>query len=248
MLSKNEIKYIQSLGHKKSRDAEGVFLAEGVKIATEFIQTLPGAIVRLYATAGFAEKARQKVKPELVTEVTEAELERISQLQTPNQVLIIARQFPDAELNEITNEWILALDTIQDPGNMGTIIRIADWFGIRKIALSEGCADVCNPKVVQASMGSILRIRVKEVDLPGYLSSVQVPVLAAALGGTDVSDYVFPEAGILVIGNEGKGISAEVMKHVTQQISIPSFGAAESLNAAVATGILLWELKRRDKR
>lgn len=247
MLSKNEIKYIQSLGHKKSRDAEGVFIAEGVKIATEFIYTSPGSIVRLYATAGFAEQARQKIKPELITEVTEAELERISQLQTPNQVLIIARLFPEAELNEIANEWTLALDTIQDPGNLGTILRIADWFGIRKIALSEGCADVYNPKVVQSSMGSILRIRVKEVELPGYLSGAQIPVLAAALGGTDVSSYHFPKAGILVIGNEGKGISAEVMKQVTQQISIPSFGAAESLNAAVATGILLWELKRGDK-
>jgi TrmH family RNA methyltransferase len=244
MLSKNEIKYIQSLGHKKNRDEEGVFIAEGAKIAGELIAEIPGQIVRLFATEVFAQNHNLEGVDSRLTIISQAELERISQLQTPNQVIVIAKQFEQVPLPAVLTDWALALDAIRDPGNMGTIIRLADWFGIKNILVSPDCVDIYNPKTVQASMGSLWRTGFYEADLCSLLKTQTVPVVAASLDGEKLSSFSFPPAGILVIGNESEGISKTVFDVVSHTVTIPKFGEAESLNAAIATGILLWELRR----
>jgi len=244
MLSKNEIKYIQSLGHKKRREEERLFIAEGSKMVAEFIQEKPQQVFRLYATAEFFETHAGAHQINEKHVVSEEELQRISQLQTPNQALAIIHYFPVKEVTLPQNEWYLALDGIRDPGNMGTIIRLADWFGISTIICSPDCADVYNPKVVQATMGSILRVHVAEKELPAFLTNLTIPVIGAVLGGDELSSYPFPPAGVLVIGNEANGISKEVIGLLSQKLMIPRFGAAESLNAAIATSIFLWEMKR----
>jgi RNA methyltransferase, TrmH family len=244
MLSKSEIKYIQSLGHKKSRDEAGVFLTEGVKLVDEVLDQFAGHLIRLYATATYLEKRKKSVPEGLFTEVSELELSRISQLQTPNQALAIVRKFEEVIHPVENDQWLLALDSIRDPGNMGTIIRLADWFGISTLICSPDCVDFYNSKVVQASMGSILRVRHSEQDLPVFLKQQERPVFAAVLDGVRLDEVQFPESGVLVIGNESTGIEATLLNLIDHKIMIPSFGKAESLNAAIATGIFLWELKR----
>jgi len=244
MLSKNEIKYIQSLGHKKRRDEERLFLMEGNKMVAELLAHYPSQIVRLYATETFFEQhpAAKKIQQHHI--ISEEELARISQLQTPNQALALLNYFSEQEIELTSTEWTLALDGIRDPGNMGTIIRLADWFGIRTIICSPDCADIYNPKVVQATMGSIMRVTVVEKELDVFLSNQQLPVVGAVLAGKELSSFQFPKAGILVIGNESNGIREEVISLLTDKLMIPRFGEAESLNAAIATSIFLWELKR----
>lgn len=244
MLSKNEIKYIQSLGHKKRRDEERLFLMEGNKMVAELLAHYPSQIVRLYATETFFEQhpAAKKIQQHHI--ISEEELGRISQLQTPNQALALVHYFPEAAIELPSTEWTLALDGIRDPGNMGTIIRLADWFGIGTIICSPDCADIYNPKVVQATMGSIMRVTVVEKELAVFLKDQQLPVVGAVLGGKELSSFEFPKAGILVIGNESNGIREEVISLLTEKLMIPRFGEAESLNAAIATSIFLWELKR----
>jgi RNA methyltransferase, TrmH family len=245
MLSKNEIKYIQSLGHKKRRDEERLFLMEGSKMVAELLEHTPSQIVRLYATETFfvQHPAARQIQHHHI--ISEEELARISQLQTPNQALVLVHYFSDQEIELPSTEWVLALDGIRDPGNMGTIIRLADWFGIRTIICSPGCADIYNPKVVQATMGSIMRVAVVEKELDTFLANQQLPVVGAVLGGKELSSFEFPKAGILVIGNESNGIRDEVISLLNDKLMIPRFGEAESLNAAIATSIFLWELKRR---
>ncbi|MBP6687530.1 MAG: RNA methyltransferase [Lacibacter sp.] len=245
MLSKNEIKYIQSLGHKKRRDEERLFLMEGSKMVAELLEHYPSQIVRLYATGIFFEQNPPAKEIQQHHLVSEDELARISQLQTPNQVMALVHYLPDEEIIPASNEWTLALDGIRDPGNMGTIIRLADWFGIHTIICSPDCADIYNPKVVQATMGSIMRVSVVEKELTGFLAAQQLPIVGAVLGGEELSSFEFPEGGILVIGNESNGIRDEVIQLLKEKLMIPRFGDAESLNAAVATSIFLWELKRR---
>jgi len=244
MLSKTEVKYIQSLGHKKSRDEERLFIAEGSKMIAEFIHEAPMQIFRLYATEEFMQthEGIDQIADKRV--ITEVELQRISLLQTPNQALAIIRYFPEQELKYISKGWSLVLDGIRDPGNMGTIIRLADWFGISNIICSPDCADIYNPKVVQATMGSIMRVTIVERDLKSFLAGQQLPVVGAVLGGEKLPSFKFPSTGLLLIGNESKGISKDLLPLLTQQLTIPGFGQAESLNAAIATGIFLWELKR----
>jgi RNA methyltransferase, TrmH family len=244
MLSKNEIKYIQSSGHKKTRDEDGVFIAEGTRIINEVLTECPQQLIKLFALPSFFEQNGLKADGEQLVEVTETELQRISQLQTPQQALALLRQLKPALLSDINDEWVLALDAIRDPGNMGTIIRLADWFGIRHIVCSPDCVDVYNPKVVQASMGSVLRVKFITAELKDVLPKCPQPVLAATLNGTSLQQYPFQSKGTLLIGNEARGVADDLIKLSAAQISIPSFGAAESLNAAVATGILLWEMKR----
>jgi RNA methyltransferase, TrmH family len=244
MLSKNEVKYIQSLGHKKRRDEERVFLMEGSKMVAELLTHYSSQVIRLYATETFFQQhpAAKNITQHYI--VSEDELARISQLQTPNQALALLSYFdyPPPELH--STDWTLALDGIRDPGNMGTIIRLADWFGIRTIICSPDCADIYNPKVVQATMGSIMRVSVYEEELAGFLADQQLPVVGAVLGGKELSSFAFPKAGILVIGNESIGIREDVISLLTDKLMIPRFGEAESLNAAIATSIFLWELKR----
>lgn len=244
MLSKNEIKYIQSLGHKKRRDEERLFLMEGNKMVAELLAHYPSQIVRLYATETFFEQNSAARQIQLHQVVSEDELARISQLQTPNQALALVHYFAEAAIELSSTEWTLALDGIRDPGNMGTIIRLADWFGIRTIICSPDCADIYNPKVVQATMGSIMRVSVVEKELDAFLVNQQLPVVGAVLGGKELSSFEFPKAGILVIGNESNGIREDVISLLSEKLMIPRFGEAESLNAAIATSIFLWELKR----
>ena len=178
-----------------------------------------------------------------VTEVTATELERISQLSTPNKVVAIAAQFKTGD--EIITKGLitLVLDTIQDPGNLGTIIRIADWFGIGQIVCSEDSADCYNPKVVQSTMGSIARVKVYYTDLEEWLSGQEgINIYATSLYGEDITTMEKMNEGIIIIGNESKGISEPVMSLANKKITIPKKGQAESLNAAVAAGIVLAQL------
>ncbi|HEX6430953.1 MAG TPA: RNA methyltransferase [Niastella sp.] len=241
MLIKSQVKYIQSLSHKKLRDSEGVFVAEGPKLINELLSAgLP--VQQLYAVKEWIEGHRQPMTVS-ITEISQSELERISGLQTPNQVLGIFKKPAFSSFTThppVRNTLSLMLDTIQDPGNMGTIIRCADWFGISQIFCSSDCADAFNPKVVQASMGSITRVQVWYGSLTQLLTEApDVPTYAAVLNGTDLRTLPPIKEGIIIIGNESKGVSDEVLALTRNRITIPRHGKAESLNAAVATGIIL---------
>jgi RNA methyltransferase, TrmH family len=240
MLGKKEIKDIQSLDQKKFRDDRGLFVAEGPKIVRELLLEKRPMVQQLYATEGWIKQNSNILTGDCVA-VSEQELARISQLKTPNEVLAVVRQQNDRE-PVISDQFCLYLDTIQDPGNLGTIIRIADWFGIPHIICSEGCADRYNAKVVQASMASILRVPVfYDTDLV-WLQKQNVPVYAAALDGAPLQSFGKIRSGILVVGNESKGIRPAIMQLAKHQVTIKRVGRAESLNAAVATGILLSHL------
>lgn len=239
MLSKKEIKDIQSLSHKKFREALKLFIAEGPKIITEFLAIMPSQIERIYATKEWIET--QKLHASVpVTEVKPEELEKISQLQTPHQVLAVIRQFENWKPDN--SGFVLYLDTIQDPGNFGTIIRIADWFNIKNIVCSEGCADQYNSKVIQSTMASIARVNIYQDEDGSWLKNQNLPVYAASLHGNSLYQHEKTTKGILIIGNESKGIRADYMALATEKITIPKKGHAESLNAAVATGIILSHL------
>jgi TrmH family RNA methyltransferase len=239
MLVKSQVKYIQSLGQKKSRDESGVFIAEGPKIVSELLQEIPGQVQQVLGLKEWLTDHSKLLQGIDVIEISPAELEKISQLQTPNQVLAVLRKFD--EVSEINGDGklILALDTIQDPGNLGTIIRIADWFGIEHIVCDRDSADHYNPKVVQATMGSIARVKLLYTDLAGWLAQQKTVIYAAALDGENITTMQKPAEGIIIIGNESKGISPAILQLVTKKITIPQKGKAESLNAAVATGIIL---------
>jgi TrmH family RNA methyltransferase len=234
MVTKSQVKYIQSLGHKKFRDEEGVFVVEGPKIVEELLSAPHMRLRHLYAL--------KEWKGEGAVEVTASELERLSGLSTPNQVLavfekpVFAPPDPGAGVS-------LVLDGIQDPGNLGTIVRIADWFGIRQVLASPDSADVFNPKAIQSTMGSISRVPVFYTD-PGPLIDQfpDLPVYAALLEGKELYGTERIRRGILVIGNESKGIRPALQQRATHRITIPRVGQAESLNAAVATGIILSHL------
>lgn len=243
MLSKNQIKYIQSLGQKKFRDVEKVFLAEGPKSVHEFLTNPATKIHQVYAVKDWYEKHSSSYAGIPLTEVDETELERISQLSTPNQVVLIAAQYEKPVEMNPQGHWTLALDTIQDPGNMGTILRIADWFGIKQVVCSEDCADWYNPKVVQSSMGSLGRLHLHRVSLSDWLGKWgRISVYAAVLNGTPVQQVTQSREGILLIGNESRGVELSLLEKADVKVTIPRLGEAESLNAAVATGILLSHL------
>jgi TrmH family RNA methyltransferase len=239
MLSKNVIKDIQSLSHKKHRLESGRFLAEGPKIVFELAKLIPEYFESIYSTED---------KPSFLDnsgiefiKISESELGKISQLQTPNQVVAILKQLPKKE-PVIDNAFTLYLDQIQDPGNFGTIIRIADWFGITQIVCSSGCADLYNAKVVQSTMASIARVSVWYDESENWLMQQTIPILAATLHGHSVYTHDKINSGILLIGNESKGVRPTFQSLATHYVTIPRIGEAESLNAAVATGIILSHL------
>jgi len=243
MITKNQVKYIQSLGQKKSRDIENRFIAEGPKLVNELLTAENCRIVQIFALKGWIDENPNASNHTEVIELSDAELEKISQLTTPNQVLAVIEKIQWKNDPEIKGNISLALDTIQDPGNMGTIIRLADWFGIKNVFCSTDCADVYSPKVVQASMGSISRVRVEYTDILAWLiENNDIPIYAAALEGRDITKMEKISEGIIVVGNESKGINTEMLKLANVQITIPGKGKAESLNAAVATGIILSHL------
>ncbi len=241
MLSKNELKYIQSLCHKKQRQETGLFLAEGPKLVEELLES-DYTVKGVYATEDWPGKNRPGIPVQLVSE---QELEKISVLQTPNQVLaIVAQQTPQKE-PVLRDQLVLVLDGIQDPGNMGTIIRIADWFGISQVIASEDTVELYNPKVIQSTMGSFMRVSVWYKPLLSFLKESNTAVYGALLDGRNVYQQEVLKEGLLVIGNESKGIRAELLPQISYPLTIPRIGKAESLNAAVATGILLSHLAKK---
>lgn len=242
MLSKSRLKYIQTLGQKKFRLQEGCFLAEGPKLVAELLTEKRAFVLEIFALEEWINTNQALIGTNSCNVISEQELEKISQLSTPNQVLAVVKQF-EYVVPVRAEGLILALDTIQDPGNLGTIIRIADWFGIQQIVCSEGTAECYNPKVVQATMGSIARIGVFYTDLEEWLAAQShTRICAAVLDGQDIRKMDPLKEGILLIGNESKGISPELLAMANQRISIPQKGKAESLNAAVAAGIILSHL------
>jgi TrmH family RNA methyltransferase len=243
MLNKSEVKYIQSLSQKKFRDEEGVYLVEGPKIVQEALAAKGQVVRKIYALKEWLVLNAELCKSADSEIVAEFELEKISQLKTPNQVLAVV-EMPRLDFRFRTDQPGLVLDGIQDPGNLGTIIRIADWFGVQQIICSKDCADAYNSKVVQSTMGSIFRVQLLYTDLNEWLDQQQGTALyGAALDGVALKDIPSISNGLIVIGNESKGIRPDVMSRVTKKITIEKWGGAESLNAAVATGIILSHLR-----
>lgn len=260
MLSKNRIKHIRALEKKKFRDAERLFVAEGQKVVDELLGVFPC----LYAgatTEWFVQHqdAFRQGKIESLEEVTYEELRRISFQETPQQVLAVFRQpawtlasVPNAFLPMVKDNLCLVLDDVQNPGNLGTIVRLADWFGIEHVFCSHGTADVYSPKAIQATMGAIARVQVHYVSLPVLLALAKennVPVYGTFLDGVNMYEKELGHHGLLVMGNEGKGISAEVEAFVNERLYIPNYPAgratSESLNVAIATAIVCAEFRRR---
>lgn len=238
MIAKSEVKYIQSLAHKKFRDEENALVAEGVKMVDELLSDFPDQIKKIYATAEWLKNGREIPKGISCIEVEQFELDKLSFLKQSNQVLALVR-LPDVKIPS-SIEVLLILDQIQDPGNLGAIIRTCDWFGISGIVCSPDTADAYSPKVVQSTMGSIFRIPVLYTDLVPYLEKMNnMPVFGATLNGYSMEKIHFSKPCCLVIGNESKGISSSVLTTVSKTVSIPRRGGAESLNASVAAAILL---------
>lgn len=238
MLSKAQIKYIQSLQHKKYRQKSGQFIAEGDKIVPELLsEGVP--VQEVYATASWISAHEQLLNNVRVTAVDEAVLKQISALTTPNQAMALLN-IPEPTPAVLKGVVTIALETIQDPGNLGTIIRIADWFGIKQVICSPDCVDAYNPKTIQATMGSIARVRVIESEIIPLLQ--EVPSYAATLHGTNIVEFKKIEEGIILIGNESRGLSDQVIAACTYRITIPRLGGAESLNAGIAAGIICGRL------
>jgi len=247
MLSKNNIKYIQSLQHKKVRDAELAFVAEGPKTVVELLHTGVFPCRSLYALESWVSKLEpnqlKMIQPYLEV-IKDFELEKISSYTSANDVVAIFSQQEVKSPLSAENMVTLVLDDIRDPGNLGTIIRTADWFGIPQIICSNHTVDRYNPKVVQSTMASLGRVNVHYTSLiPWLKSEIAVPKFAATLHGKPVAMIEGRAAAILIIGNESNGISMEVLDEADEQITIPAFGGAESLNAAVSAAILLYTVR-----
>ena len=247
MISKNKIKYIRSLELKKNRNKEGKFVAEGFKVVDDLLALQPADLI--VATQEWLHGKHFADQTEVI-EVTEEELKKVSFLQHPQQVLAVFRQATSGDYSINTSELSLALDGVQDPGNLGTIIRIADWFGITHIYCSQDTADVYNPKVVQATMGSIARVKVEYGNLLALVESLpaDVPVYGTLLDGDNIYQQTLENRGLIVMGNEGKGISPALAKKVNRKLLIPNFpegrATADSLNVAIATAITCSEFRR----
>ena len=252
MLSKNQIKFINSLKQKKFRQENRLFISEGNKIVSELLES-EIKIKQVVATTDFFNKTKINNGIECI-EINSREMERVSALTTPTEVLAVC-EIPDYKLNtdELKDKLTLVLDDIKDPGNLGTIIRIADWFGISNIICSNNTADVFNPKVVQATMGSISRVKVHYKELPELfqISDFKFQIYGALLEGENIYSHKLSSQGLIIIGNESKGISENLLPYITNKVSIPSFshlkqgGETESLNAAIATAIICSEFRRR---
>lgn len=237
MISKNELKYIQSFAHKKHWAQESVFIVEGPKLVEELLQS-DWEIERMYGLAQWQGQINKPIPNFQV--VSEQELERMSLLQQANQVIALVKKKQYVQPIQYKDHFTVILDGIQDPGNLGTIIRTVDWFGGTQIVVTKEVASMYNPKVIQSTMGSFLRVRVEVVeDLPDLLTKLELPIYGALLEGNSIFQTKFKREGLLIIGNESKGISASILPLINHAISIPQFGHAESLNAAVATGIIL---------
>lgn len=234
MISKNRIKFIKSLQNKKKRYEEQLFVVEGEKLVLEALNWASNEIIQIIHTAEF--DCKNKLNTIDYVEVNDSELKEISTLSTPNKTLAVLT-FPKEKI--IHNSLHLVLDGVQDPGNMGTIIRLADWFGINQIVCSNETVDCYNPKVIQATMGSIFRVSIKYTDLETYLDQTEQPVYGAFMEGENLFDAQLNKNGIIVLGNEGNGICNSLKNHIDHPITIPKYGHAESLNVAMAGAIIL---------
>lgn len=247
-MTKADIQLVRALADKRGRTEHGLFVAEGEKLIGE-IAASKLRIRKIFALEGLFEGPATEV-------VAPKEMERLSLLKTPNKALALV-ELPRRDLREVrpAEELVLALDEVQNPGNLGTIIRLADWFGIRRIVCSPTTADCFAPKVVQATMGAVLRVEVHYADLPAYLqraAEAGVPVYGTFLEGDDLYRTELTPGGILLLGNEGRGISAAAARSVTRKLFIPPYPAdrhaSESLNVAMAAGIVCAEFRRRAAR
>ncbi|NJM25065.1 MAG: RNA methyltransferase [Bacteroidia bacterium] len=245
MISKAKIKFIKSLQIKKYRKQEQCFVVEGAKSVQELITSSYEPLMVIGMPA-FLDGIRPLIanKEVELTEAGEAELAAMGSFQSNTTGLAVARMKPNTPVEVKQGEYALALDDLRDPGNVGTIIRIADWYGINKIIASAETADFYNPKVVTASMGSFTRVQFYYTELSAYLVGTTLPVFGAFLDGENIHQTTFGVEGIVVVGNESNGISADVGATVTRRITIPRFGRGESLNAAIATAIICDNLRR----
>jgi TrmH family RNA methyltransferase len=244
MLSKKWHSLIKSLQIKKYRTIHQSFLAEGAKSVQELLNS-DFEIQIIFGTEDFYRKNQNLLNKIQFEEVTEAELAKSGTFESNNACIAVATTKENMFLGVSGNEFVLVLDEIKDPGNLGTILRIADWYGIQKVVCSDETVDFYNPKVIAASMGSFTRVQTYYCNLEEYLKAVDnQPVYGAMLSGTNVHQTNFPDAGYLIMGNESKGISEKILPFITHQISIPRFGNAESLNVAIATAVILDNLKR----
>lgn len=258
MISKNRIKYIHSLELKKHRKEEGVFVAEGHKLVGDLIGVFECVYLAatndwISAHAAEIERLTESNRQSMIDEVTDDELRRISFQEHPQQVLAIFRQ-PEYDVDPteaVANGLCLALDDVQNPGNLGTIVRLADWFGIEHIFCSPGCADIFNPKTVQSTMGGLAHVELHYCQLPELLASLPsaTPVYGTFLDGENMYEKQLTTNGLIIMGNEGKGVSPEVGKYVTERLYIPNYPqgreTSESLNVAIATAIVCAEFRRR---
>lgn len=242
MLTKNQIKYITQLKQKKYRDLNNVFVAEGFKVINELLQSNL-KLIQIYtnSTLDF------KIGKEYVTEISTDELKKISSLTTPNECLALFEMMTPKQPHK--KGLKVVLDNVRDPGNFGTIIRLCDWFGIDDLICSKETVDMYNPKVVQATMGSLTRVNIHYTNLSTFLQNTKEPIYGTFMDGTNIYKTDLLTDGIIVMGNEANGISTEIARLVTSKIAIPRFGQlqqTESLNVATATAIILSEFKRND--
>jgi TrmH family RNA methyltransferase len=243
MLSKSQISLLKSLQHKKFRREHGFFMVEGYKSVVEFINSAY-QVDTIYHTPAIASKMLKLSRKINFQEISLNDLEKISTLKTPQEVIGLVKIpiWPVLNYISLKQKFSLVLDGLQDPGNMGTIIRTADWFGIQDIICSEDTVDVYNPKVVQATMGSLSRVNVHYTDLAEMLPQAGLPIFGAMLNGENIYKTNFGNEGLLVMGNEGKGVSPDIERLITSAVTIPRIGKAESLNVAIATAILCSEI------
>ena len=237
MLTKSEIKLITSLNQKKFRTQQGLFIVEGIKGIQEFLNSR-FKLYKLFTTEALFNCEN--------TLISESELKKISLLKTPNTALAVFEIYEPNPINE--SQLIVALDDIRDPGNLGTIIRLCDWFGIHDLVCSHSTVDCYNPKVVQATMGSLTRVNITYLELEAFLKRSKLQKFGTFMDSKNVYEEQLPENGILILGNEANGISSSIEKLIDQRLTIPRFGnlkEIESLNVATATAILLSEFKRR---
>lgn len=245
MLSKSQISFIKSLHQKKYRKENGIFIIEGIKSIVEFLKS-DYQLHSVYHTSKIS-ATLPKVSANInLFEVTETELQKISTLQTPQSILALVHIPAAKELNleDLKNQFSLVLDDVQDPGNFGTIIRTADWFGIKNIICSENTVEAYNPKTVQSTMGSLCRVNVRYTQLNEFLKKVKLPIYGALLDGQNIYKTQWKNEGLILLGNEGHGISKELIAKISVPVTIPRIGAAESLNVAVSAAIFCSEISR----
>ena len=242
MISKANIQLVKSLQDKKQRQKYDQFVVEGEKSITELLKS-PFNVVKLYALEAFLEQNSKLLKNVLFEAVSEKELKQMSAHQAPQKAIAVVKM-PDESPIPSKVKFILALDEIQDPGNLGTIIRIADWYGIEHIVCSKGCTDVYNPKCINSTMASFLRVKVHYQDINQLAEQTKLPIMVAVLDGQNIHQGNLPKEGILVIGNEGHGVHASIISKAKYKLTIPRYGEAESLNAAISTAIILDNLIR----